>query len=685
MKVENYLNEKGINYKEKNGELITKCIFCGKEDHMYICAETGMFDCKRCGEKGNLTTLKNHLGDNNFNSSRSKRKKKMVPVLVEECFHNLPEKIRSYLNQRGVDDDLIEDYKIGWGEFYGRNWITIPIKNENGDYEFFKLRKDPEGTTNDLKYCFYPTGSQTSLLGWNYLQSDSNEIVICEGEFDQMILGKYGIPAITSTAGVGTFKKEWLSYLKNFRKIFICFDKDEAGQEGMKKLSEKIESHTSKASIYTIKLPERLPDKGDITDYFEKYHGNPDELMIELPEFAGGKKPVDVSKFQPMGMDDLNKILGLTIKKDESNKTLAFLCMLSAFTEGSQFNISFNAPSSSGKSFIPLEVSQLFPSEDVIKLSDCSPSAFYHEQGKFDKEKNEIVINLSRKIIIFLDQPNNQLLQKLRSLLSHDDKKIYAKIADKSQKGGNRTKTVAIIGYPSVIFCSAGLRVDEQEASRFLLLSPESNQEKIREGILSKIEKEADPEGYKNWLENDPDRKLLKERVEAVRNEEIKEVRLHDKEAIEKAFLKNKKSYKPRHQRDINRLISIVKSIALLNLWFREKDENGFLITAQEDIESALKLWEKVEESQELNLPPYIYEIYKSVILPAYQEATKEGLRVGLTRREMMDKHFKVYSRFIPDWQLRQQIIPMLESSGLISQEPDPQDKRKFLIVPADK
>jgi hypothetical protein len=34
----------------------------------------------------------------------------------------------------------------------------------------------------------------------------------------------------------------------------------------------------------------------------------------------------------------------------------------------------------------------------------------------------------------------------------------------------------------------------------------------------------------------------------------------------------------------------------------------------------------------------------------------------------------------IDDWQLRQQIIPMLETSGLIYQEQDPDDKRKMLI-----
>ena len=36
----------------------------------------------------------------------------------------------------------------------------------------------------------------------------------------------------------------------------------------------------------------------------------------------------------------------------------------------------------------------------------------------------------------------------------------------------------------------------------------------------------------------------------------------------------------------------------------------------------------------------------------------------------------------MPDWQLGQQIIPMVETAGLIIQEKDPNDRRKVLIYP---
>src|SRR3989344_2991109 len=121
--------------------------------------------------------------------------------------------------------------------------------------------------------------------------------------------------------------------------------------------------------------------------------------------------PVDGSKFKPLNAQDLAEILGLTIKRDDTNKVITFLAQLSAYTYDSQINLSFNAPSSTGKSFIPTEIANLFPQEDVMEVGYCSPTAFFHDYGKFDKEAGGYFVDLSRKIIIFLDQPHTLLLQ----------------------------------------------------------------------------------------------------------------------------------------------------------------------------------------------------------------------------------------------------------------------------------
>ena len=410
-----------------------------------------------------------------------------------------------------------------------------------------------------------------------------------------------------------------------------------------------------------------------------------DETNKIFREAVEGKyPPQDTSRFTPLSTNELIDVLGLTIKRDEINKLITFLAQLSAYTEDSQVNISFNAPSSTGKSFIPTEIARLFPKEDVIELGYCSPTAFFHQVGEYDKEKQGYIVNLSRKILIFLDQPHTLLLQHLRPMLSHDKKEILLKITDKSQKAGLRTKNIYLIGYPAVIFCTAGLNLDEQEATRFLLLSPEINQEKIREAILEKIKKESNNRSYNAYLEADPRRKLLKERILAIEDEGIHEIKIAHSELIEKLFFERTKMLKPRHQRDIGRIISLVKVFALLNVWYRDREELA-IVANDDDVQEAYKVWDEISESQELNLPPYVYNLYKDVILQAYRDKNGEldgVIKLGLRRQDILRRHYEVYGRHLPDWQLRQQIIPMIETAGLIFQEQDPSDKRNKLIYP---
>jgi hypothetical protein len=381
--------------------------------------------------------------------------------------------------------------------------------------------------------------------------------------------------------------------------------------------------------------------------------------------------------FAPLTPGELTEILGLTIKKDEENKLVTFLCELSAFTEDSQFNLSFNAPSSTGKSYIPLEISSLFPEEDLIKLGNASPTAFFHEQG--EKIDETIYVDLSRKIIIFLDQPNSMLLEKLRPLLSHDEKEITLKITDKNNRGGNRTKTVVVIGYPVVIYCSANNKLDEQEATRFLLLSPETSQEKFHEGIKQAVRKGGNPESFQKWLEGNPERQKLKERVAAIKAERIISIIISvelQRKITDRFLLPRKDRLKPRHQRDIKRLMAIMKVWCLLNLWFRKR-QDSMIIVSEEDAEVGFQIWDKLAQSQELGLAPYVYKIYEEVILPMLNEVRE--MKKGLSRKDIGKKHFEVYGRTLPDWQLRQQILPSLEIAGLIYQE---KDGNNMLVYP---
>ncbi len=410
-----------------------------------------------------------------------------------------------------------------------------------------------------------------------------------------------------------------------------------------------------------------------------------------------GQCKVNIEEQGELTGNDIAKILGLTIKKDETNKVITFLCELSAFTDDSQFNISFNAPSSTGKSYIPTEIARLFPAENVKEFGYASPKSFFHDTDEYDEETHRHIINFSKKILIFLDQPDPQLLGHLRPLLSHDKKEIVLKISDKNKSSGNRTKTILLRGFPSVVFCTAWLTVDEQEATRFLLLSPESSQEKIRQGINEKIKKETDKAEYQRGIESNGDRLMLKDRIVAIKEANIKDIRIGNPDRISKLFYANKSKLKPKHQRDINRVFCIVKAFALLNYPWRNRDESGYITANENDITEAFKLWDVLSESQEYDIPPYLFDLYRDILVPIWKEKncppiggdrTDNSITLiddtyeykGIAKKEILARHIKVYARSLSDWQYRREIIPGLEACGLIRTDNDPEDKRRQLI-----
>jgi hypothetical protein len=400
--------------------------------------------------------------------------------------------------------------------------------------------------------------------------------------------------------------------------------------------------------------------------------------------YSSKPKPMERLQFErelteakrPITLKELNEVLATTVKRDEPAKSLAFLGMLLAQTEEDQYNIAFQAESSTGKSYIPLELVEYFPEEEKRIYGGASPTSFFHEVGVWDKERRVIRVDLAHKILIFLDQPHWMLMEKLRPLLSHDRKILTYKITDKREKAGLRTKTVELIGYPSVVFCTAKPTQEEQEKTRLWLLSPETSQEKLRESLWLIAKKECNREAFRQWLEQDPKRRWLKRRVGLIRASGIRNVVIPNEEQIFKRYLNGRSSLKPRDQRDFPRLLRIIKGLALLNCFHRKEVSPGTIEASREDIEEAFKLYRMIAPSNELGLSPETYEIYVQVIVPLASE------NHGISRKEIQKRYYEVFYRPLQDHRLRQQILPSLESAGLIRQEPNPDNKREILIYP---
>src|ERR1041385_8197191 len=109
-------------------------------------------------------------------------------------FHaELPDRIRQYLISRGIPDELIEKHLIGWN-----GWrITIPIFSGTEKVAFFKQARDPEEkNTESPKMIAWPKG-RLELYGRENLKEEPLQIIICEGEFDRIVLETNGFKAVT--------------------------------------------------------------------------------------------------------------------------------------------------------------------------------------------------------------------------------------------------------------------------------------------------------------------------------------------------------------------------------------------------------------------------------------------------------------------------------------------------------
>lgn len=695
--IENYLTQRGITFRVSNGELITKCIFSNcdsdsneKEGHLYFSIETGKFHCKKCDSKGNIVTLKKFFGDNNTQPEPKHTSGRNTLKLVERYHNALKPEIIEYLHARGLTDEVISLQKLGYGSFYGKDWIVIPIKDIDGNYAFFKLRQDPKFGKEKMTW---PNGIKAQMYDWNDLLFAKDKLVICEGEMDSLLLKSKGIPCVTNTHGANTVKEEWGQYFKKDIEYYICYDNDDSGRSGSIKMANLLLKHGCD-KINIITLPQEVGEKGDLGDYLVRLNLPIEELFTKYSKPFPEK--IDTSKFKEINIDEVCRILDAVIKKDDANKAITFLSMLNTYTEESQMNVFFNAPSSTGKSHIPLSVIKLFPKEDVITLAYCSPTAFFHENGAYDKEKDVLLVDLSKKILCFTDMPDTSLISRLRPILSHDEKETHLKITDKNQKGGNKTKTVIIKGFPSVYFCSAGLKVDEQESTRFIMLSPSIEHDKIVQGIQQVISRESDQEKFSNNIDSDPNRILLMERIRSIKQENVVDVKIENPGLIEEMFIKDHKSVKPRQQRDIKKIIYLIKSFALLNIWFRKK-ENGYLWATENDIKNAFALWNQISYGQDYGLAPYIFEIYTKIILAIWNGPekddfkdfptstnTEEKRKTGIARREILNKHYTIYGRPLNSLYLRQNILPQLEQAGLIAQEKSLNDGREMLVIPLE-
>jgi len=253
--------------------------------------------------------------------------------LAANYHHGLPRRIRQYLNRRGIPDVAIDFHLLGWN-----GWrITIPISNRKGQVAFFKLARDPDYPQDGPK-MMASQGGYLELYGWEQVKRKPSPLIICEGEFDRLVLEANGFCAVTSTGGAGAFRFEWAKEFEAIAEVYVCFDRDEAGENGALRVARMI-PHSK-----IIELPEGVGKGGDVTDFFVRLRKTRGDFLRLLEEAKPAPpkperpipKNLPTSRIQDSlfsqrvnqikSQVSIDKVIGQYIKLQSSGNSFVGLC-----------------------------------------------------------------------------------------------------------------------------------------------------------------------------------------------------------------------------------------------------------------------------------------------------------------------------------------------------------------------
>jgi hypothetical protein len=260
---------------------------------------------------------------------------------VIEAFQKalLPEHIKYLNEQRGLTKRTIEGESLGWNNgpgsdvrdkdtdewFKGRYTIPVPDREK----KFRNIRQYSPRAKPDFKMTNYVVdkkkatekkyGKPARLLGLHkLLRGGVENVVICEGEFDYLLLnqmfedGGYNTwVAVTGTHGANTFNQEWIVPMFG-KNVYFLLDCDEAGKLAAAEHVNKYFVRAMNARKFTSLRIATLPLEGtkeskDITDYFMKSQLTLDGLvriLLETPEVILGGIENDEASLEPLEVSD---------------------------------------------------------------------------------------------------------------------------------------------------------------------------------------------------------------------------------------------------------------------------------------------------------------------------------------------------------------------------------------------
>jgi hypothetical protein len=457
----------------------------------------------------------------------------------------------------------------------------------------------------------------------------------------------------------------------------------------------------------------------------------------------------------------LNIILKEAREEDRLVKQILY-AMLSAYTYN-PCNLAINSPSGEGKTYILHKVGEKFPKEDTMFLAGMTDKALFHRHGvlvikneigeyepidqkiaEIDSEiqdkENELentkdknlkqglrstseglknkkrdllkdakkLINLSHKIIVFLDTPRPELFNALMPLLSHDKYEVEYEFVD--THNGIKTNTNVLRGWPAVIFAQA---IDYSHYQRypeiqrrFIITNPKMSTEKYKQAVDLIGDKFGLPDfAYREKIVSDEQKEKVREIIKEIKQKILdvcsgiepgkNNVIIPFNEILTKLLLPKDKAF---DMTTANRFFGFLSLLPLINidkrprLVLRKKGDpviQNIPFALFDDLQEAMSLMEYSN-----GVRPYVLEWYFDVFLESFNAKTAADSkdnskgqmitenRIALTTEQLVEKTKNIYNQSYTTKKILETYINPLMNQGYIDKTNSELDKRANIYYP---
>jgi DNA primase len=182
--------------------------------------------------------------------------------VLDRLHSQMDDRGRLYLNGRGISDESIDHFKLGYSA--SQDMVIVPVHSPDG------IPVGLVGRSIEGKSFKNSTGLPRNKTMFNIHRAKrmGGTAIVVESSFDAIRVHQSGYPNVVATLG-GSMSKINLNNLnRNFSKIIIMTDADQAGRELGKliantlKTKEVLWAHYSNDTLY----PHDAKDVGDMRE-----------------------------------------------------------------------------------------------------------------------------------------------------------------------------------------------------------------------------------------------------------------------------------------------------------------------------------------------------------------------------------------------------------------------------------